>query len=108
MPRGTFYALSALTRLLLVQKAKEIDVKVDAELNKELRDIQRQSGVADPDKFQQFIHDQTGLPFEDFQAERKNDLLRQRVIRLEVSSKIQIKKDEILAYYDAHHDEFHL
>src|SRR5271165_5310467 len=63
-----------IDRLLLVQKAKELDVKVDAELNKELRDIQRQSNIADPDKFHQYIHDQTGMPFEDFQAERKNDL----------------------------------
>jgi parvulin-like peptidyl-prolyl isomerase len=95
-----------IDRLLLVQKAKELDVKVDAELNKELRDLQRQSNLADPDKFHQYVRDQTGIPFEDFQAERKNELLRQRVIRQEVSSKIQFKKEELQAYYDAHHDEF--
>lgn len=104
------YARNALReridRLLLVQKGKELDVKVDTELNKELRDLQRESNIADPDKFHQYVHDQTGIPFEDYQAEKKNELMRQKVIRQEVSSKIQFKKEELQAYYDAHQNEF--
>ena len=46
------------------------------------------------------------MPFEDYRDDLKNQLLTQRVIRQEVSGKIQFKKEELKAYYDAHHDEF--
>ena len=36
--------------LLLVQKAKEMDLKVDTELNKQVADMQRASKIADPEK----------------------------------------------------------
>lgn len=93
-------------RLLLIQKGKELDVKVDADLNKQMRDYQRRANIADPDKFHEFIRQQTGMPFEDFQSDKKNELLQQRVIRQEVSGKIQFKKEELQEYYDNHKDEF--
>jgi peptidyl-prolyl cis-trans isomerase SurA len=95
-----------IDKLLLVHKAKELDIKVDSDLNKEMSRIQRQLKIADPDKFHQAVHDQVGMPFEDYQSEMKNQLLTQRVIRDEVSSKIQFKKDELLQYYNGHKDEF--
>jgi peptidyl-prolyl cis-trans isomerase SurA len=95
-----------IDRLLLIQKAKELDIKVDADLNKQLRDIQRRANIADPDKFHEFVRAQTNMPFEDFQNDKKNELLQQKVIRQEVSSKIQFKKEELKEYYDAHQDEF--
>ena len=95
-----------IDRLLLIQKAKELDVKVDADLNKQLRDIQRKANIADPDKFHEFVRAQTNMPFEDFQNDKKNELLQQKVIRQEVSSKIQFKKEELQEYYNAHQSEF--
>ncbi len=52
-----------IDRLLLIQKGKELDIKVDADLNKQLAEIQRKSNIADPEKFQQFVHDQLSEPF---------------------------------------------
>ena len=95
-----------IDRLLLIQKGKELDIKVDADLNKQLRDIQRRANIADPDKFHEFVKEQTGMPFEDFQNDKKNELLQQKVIRQEVSGRIQFKKEELMDYYNAHQDEF--
>jgi len=95
-----------IDQLLLIQKGKELDLKVDPEVAKQIADIQRKAKIADQEKFRQFVREQTGMPFEDYRDDLKNQLITQRVIRQEVSGKIQFKKDELKAYYDAHHDEF--
>jgi len=95
-----------IDQLLLQSKAKELNLNVDSEVAKQLADIQRKSGITDPDKFQQFVREQTGMSYEDYKNDRKNDLLTGRVIRQEVASKIQIKREEAQQYYDGHQDEF--
>jgi peptidyl-prolyl cis-trans isomerase SurA len=92
--------------LLLVQKAKEEDIKVETDLNKQMADLQRRSKITDPDKFQAFVQEQTGMPYEDYRGMMKDNLLRQRVIGEEVSRKIQFKREELQAYYDSHKEEF--
>lgn len=95
-----------IDQLLLVQKGKELNLNVDTDVSKYLADMQRQFHIADPDKFEQFIHDQTGTPFEDYKNDIKNGYLTQRVIRQEVGSKITIKKEEIAKYYNEHKADF--
>ncbi len=95
-----------IDQLLLVQKAKELDIKVDSELNKTMLDIQRTSKIVDPEKFQEYVHQMTGEPYEDYKAEIKNNLLREKVVREEISRKIMFKQDELQKYYDEHKDEF--
>jgi parvulin-like peptidyl-prolyl isomerase len=92
--------------LLLVQRAKEVDLKVDTELNREIADIQKRSKIADQDKFQAFVREQAGKSYEDVRSEMKNQLLRDRVLSEEVGRKIQFKREELEAYYNAHQDEF--
>ena len=92
--------------LLLVQKAKEMDVKVDTELNKFIADLQRRYKIGDPEKFQAFIREQAGMSYEDFRGDQKNRLLRERILGEEVARKIQFKREELEAYYNAHQDEF--
>ena len=95
-----------IDQLLLQSKGKELNLNVDSEVAKQLADIQRKSGITDPDKFQQFVRDQTGMSYEDYKNDRKNELLTNRVIRQEVASKITIKREEAQQYYDGHQDEF--
>jgi peptidyl-prolyl cis-trans isomerase SurA len=95
-----------IDHLLLVQKGKELDLKVDGEVAKQMADIQRRSGISDPEKFQQYVREQTGMPYEDYKNETKNRVLVDRVIRQEVSSKIQFKREDMEAYYNAHKDQF--
>jgi peptidyl-prolyl cis-trans isomerase SurA len=95
-----------IDQLLLVQKAKELDIKVDSELNKQMLDVQRTSKIVDPEKFQEYVHQMTGEPYEDYKAEIKNNLLREKVVREEISRKIMFKTDELQKYYDEHKSEF--
>jgi parvulin-like peptidyl-prolyl isomerase len=98
--------------LLLVARGKEMNMNVDSDVNKQLADIQRravaagQKELVDPDKFQQFVREQTGQSYEDYKGDMKNSILTQRVIRDEVSSKIKLKREDLEAYYNAHQNEF--
>jgi peptidyl-prolyl cis-trans isomerase SurA len=95
-----------IDQLLLVQKGKDLNISVDSEVAKRIAQIQKDSGIADPEKFQDWVKEQAGMPFEDFKGDMKNDLLRQRVIRQEVGERVNIKHDEVEKYYNEHKSEF--
>src|SRR5580658_10547480 len=92
--------------LLLVQKGKELNINVDAELNRRFAQMQSESKISDPDKFHDFIREQTGETYEDFRLLMKNNLVGQRVISEEVYRNIVIPKAEIDKYYNEHKAEF--
>jgi peptidyl-prolyl cis-trans isomerase SurA len=92
--------------LLLVQKGKELNINVDAELNKRFAQMQSESKISDPDKFHDFIREQTGETYEDFRLLMKNNLVGQRVISEEVYRNIVIPKAEIDKYYNEHKTQF--
>jgi peptidyl-prolyl cis-trans isomerase SurA len=79
-----------IDELLLIAKGKELDLKVDSDLSKQLAGIQRQSGIADPQAFQDFVHEKMGMPFEDYKAELKNQILKNRVIRQEIMGSLKV------------------
>ena len=89
-----------IDQLLLVQKGKEIGVNVEQDVSKYLAEIQVQSKIADPEKFQAYIREQTGQTFEDFKSEIRNGYLTQRVIRQEVGGRISIPRAELEKYYN--------
>jgi Parvulin-like peptidyl-prolyl isomerase len=95
-----------IDELLLVQRAKELNINVDSEVTKYLAELQVRSKIADPEKFQEYVREQTGLSYEDFKLEAKNGMLTQRVIGQEVQSRINIPRSEIEKYYNEHKDEF--
>ena len=95
-----------IDQLLLVQKAKDLDINVDSEVTKQMAKIQQDSGIADPDKFHDYIKQESHMPFEDFRDEMKKGMLTQRVVRQEVSDKIPIKHEEVEKYYNEHKSEF--
>ncbi len=95
-----------IDQLLLLSKAKELNINVDSEVNKQLADIQSKAKIPDPEKFQEFVREQTGQSYEDYKADMKNQALTNRVIRQEITGKIQFKRDEQMKYYEDHKDEF--
>ena len=95
-----------IDQLLLVQKANLLSINVDSELSKHMADIQLQNKIADSEKFQQWIREQTSMTWEDFRLETKNGMLTQRVIRQEVGGKISVPKPELQKYYQEHKKEF--
>jgi peptidyl-prolyl cis-trans isomerase SurA len=92
--------------LLLVQRGKELNIDVTSELNKYVADLQRRSTIADPEKFREYIHQQTGMSWEDFQSEARNSIMTRRVISEEVSRTVSVSAAEVQAYYDAHKADF--
>jgi parvulin-like peptidyl-prolyl isomerase len=86
--------------LLLIQRGKDLDIKVDSEISKRLAEIQLENKIADVDKFQQWIKDNVGKSYEDFKQDLKNQMLTQRVIGSEVGSKITIPHEKIVEYYE--------
>ncbi len=55
-----------IDQLLLVQKGKDLNINVDSDVTKRLAAIQKDSRIADPEKFQDWVKEQSGMPFEDF------------------------------------------
>jgi parvulin-like peptidyl-prolyl isomerase len=100
-----------IDQLLLVQKAKDLNINVDTAVTRRLAEIQLQQKaqhpeITDPDKFQAFIRDQTGMPFEDFKQRMKNEMLTQRVIGQEVMRNIPISEAEMQKYYEEHKADY--
>lgn len=95
-----------IDQLLLVQKGKDLNINVDAEVNRRVAEIQKQSGIADPDKFHEWVRENAGESFEDLKLAFKNQLLTQRVIGEEVYRNVTIPKADMQKYYDEHKAEF--
>jgi parvulin-like peptidyl-prolyl isomerase len=95
-----------IDNLLLIQRGKELNVNVDNEVSKYLGQIQAENKIADPEKFQQWIRENTGMTYEDFRAELKNNFLAQRVLGQEVYSKVNIPRRQIEEYYEKNKESF--
>ncbi len=91
---------------LLVQRAKELNINVDPDVTRRVAQIQQESKIADVEKFHEWVHQQAGVPFEDFKSEMKNQILTQRVIGQEVASKVNVARSEVTDYYNKHKADF--
>ena len=90
---------------LLVQRAKDMAVSVETELVKRLDEVRKQNGLASIEDLEKAVEG-SGLAWEDYKTQIRNNLLTQEVIRKEVGSKINIGNDEVKQYYAAHPAEF--
>jgi peptidyl-prolyl cis-trans isomerase SurA len=96
-----------IDQLLLVQRAKDLNINVDPDVTRRLAEIQVESKISDPDKFHEWVRQQSGgQSFEDVKLQMKNQISTQRVIGQEVGSKISVPQPEIQKYYDDHKTEF--
>jgi len=95
-----------IDELLLTQRGKELNINVDPEMSKYLADLQRRAKITDPEKFHDFIREQSGMSYEDFLSETKNQYLTREVIGQEVGRRINFSDKEIADYYQAHKSEF--
>jgi parvulin-like peptidyl-prolyl isomerase len=91
---------------LLVQKGKDLDINVDSDLTKEIATIQSESKISDPDKFHDYVHQMTGMSYEDFREKEKEKLIADRVVSDQVWRNIVIPDAELQKYYDAHKADF--
>jgi peptidyl-prolyl cis-trans isomerase SurA len=95
-----------IDELLLIQKGKELNINIDSEVSKHMANLQRQANITDPDKFREYVRQQTGMSYEDFLAETRNQFLTKQVIGQEVARHISITNKDIQNYYDQHKSDF--
>ncbi len=95
-----------IDELLIVQRAKELDINVDAEVARRLGEIQRQAKIADQDKFHEYIRQQSGLSFEDLRQEMREQFMRERLIRQEIGSRVNVPRAEVEKYYKENQSAF--
>src|SRR5271157_1498144 len=95
-----------IDELLLVQKAKDLNISVDSEVNRRIAQMQVESKITDPDKFHDYVRQQTGIPWEEFHQKLANSYLTHRVISQEVGSHIAFAEPELRKYYEDHKAEF--
>jgi peptidyl-prolyl cis-trans isomerase SurA len=97
---------SKIDELLLIQKAKDLDIKVDTDVTKQMAEIQAESKITDPDKFHEYVREQSGMSYEDFKQQMTNQLLARKVVSEQITSRINIPEPELQKYYDEHKNEF--
>jgi parvulin-like peptidyl-prolyl isomerase len=92
--------------LLLVQRAKDLNISVDGEVARQMAQFQVLSKITDPEKFKDYVRDQTQMPYEEYKEQMTNQLLVRRVISEEVGSHINIPEPDLQKYYDEHKGDF--
>jgi peptidyl-prolyl cis-trans isomerase SurA len=90
---------------LLVQRGKDMNISVDTQVIKRLDEIRIDNKIASMEDLERQVT-ATGVDFEDFKNNIRNQLLQQEVIRREVGSKIILDHTEIVKYYNDHMPEF--
>ena len=95
-----------IDQLILTQKAKDLNINVDGEVSKRLSAIQSDSKIVEPERFQAYIKERSGVSFEDYKQDLKNQYLTERVIREEVIEKMAVKHEELENYYNQHQADF--
>jgi peptidyl-prolyl cis-trans isomerase SurA len=92
---------------LIVQRAKDMGVSVEADVNKRLDEVRQQNNLANLDDLKKGV-EASGLSWEDYKTTIRNGLLQKEVVRREVGSHVDITREEVKQYYDAHPEEFTL
>lgn len=95
-----------IDEILLRQKGKDLNLKVEADVNRQIADYQRNFKMPDPEAFQKFVVEQTGKSYEDFRGQLTDNLLIEGVRRDEIYRKINIPTEDLRAYYNEHKNEF--
>jgi peptidyl-prolyl cis-trans isomerase SurA len=92
---------------LIVQRAKDMGISVEADLAKRLDEVRKQNGLATLDDLQKGV-EASGLTWEGYKTTIRNGLLQKEVVRREVGTHVDISPDEVKQYYEAHPQEFTL
>lgn len=90
---------------LLVQHGKDMGVNVEPDVIKRLDEIRIQNNISTMEDLETQI-DKSGVSFEDFKNNIRNQLVQQEVIRKEVSSKIILDHAAVQKYYEEHKSEY--
>ena len=94
-----------IDQVLMAQRAKDMGITVESDLNKRLDEIRQQNGLATLADLQKGV-ESSGLSWEDYKTTLRNSLLQKEVVRREVGSHLEVSADEVKQYYESHPQEF--
>ncbi len=98
--------VNAIDEMLLVQRGRELGLKMtDEQFNGILDNIRKENKLDTEEKFQAALS-QEGLTIAGLRKTFEKQMLISRVQQQDVYSRISIAEEESRAYYNAHRDEF--
>ena len=86
---------------LLLEKGKDLGITADTEVIKRLDEMRKDMKLESMEDLEKAAVGQ-GISFEDFKQNLKNQIITQQVISKEVGSRMNVTKDELQQFYDAH------
>ena len=90
---------------LMIQRGKDVGINVDADVVKRLDEIRQQNNIATMEDLEKQVT-ASGVDFEDFKNNIRNQIITQEVIRREVGSRVILDHAEVQKYYEEHKQEF--
>jgi peptidyl-prolyl cis-trans isomerase SurA len=90
---------------LWLSKGKELGITGDTELVNRLNEIRKQYNLSTLDDLKKAA-EQQGYSYEDFEANLRNQIVTQDVMREEVGRKINITPGEVQRYFDEHKQDY--
>ena len=86
---------------LLLEKGKDLGITADTEVIKRLDEMRKEMHMDSMEDLEKAAASQ-GISYEDFKQNLKNQIITQQVISREVSSRVNIAKEELQQFYDEH------
>lgn len=97
---------SAIDEMLLVQRAKEMGLRVtDDMFKKTVEEIKKSNKIETDEQFEAALRGE-GMTVDQFRRMFEKQVLRSQVLRQEIGSKIQLTEQEAKEYYASHPEEF--
>ncbi len=90
---------------LLVQRAKDMGISVEAEVIKQLDQVRQQNNLPSMEELQKAVETQ-GLSWEEYKTSIRNNLLTQEVLRKDAGQRVDIGHEDVQKYYDEHKQDF--
>jgi peptidyl-prolyl cis-trans isomerase SurA len=98
--------VSAVDELLLLQRGREMGLKLgDEQFKQVVANIRKEQGLVDDAKFQQALA-QENMTLEDLRKQLERQMLIEQVQRQEIGPKLNITEEEARQYYARHPEEF--
>jgi len=89
---------------LLLDKGKDLSITGDTDLIKQLDQMRKEMKLPDLESLQKEA-EKSGISWEDFKQQQKNQIITRKVIQEEVGGHLSISNDDAQQFYDQHKQE---
>lgn len=90
---------------LLVQRAKDMGMSVEADVIKRLDEVRISNHLGSMEELEKAVEGQ-GIAWEEYKSSIRNNLLTREVIQREVGGHINVGSGDVKKYYEEHQQEF--